>query len=74
MFSEYCEQPFEVEPVEVVDAFGNTHGECGFAAIEMEVVPGKSPAKVQTKFSSCAVWRPTVAGMPACDACLRAVD
>ncbi|KAI7840445.1 hypothetical protein COHA_005871 [Chlorella ohadii] len=25
MFSQYCERPFEVEPVEVVDAFGNTH-------------------------------------------------
>lgn len=25
MFSEYCERPFEVEPVEVVDALGNTH-------------------------------------------------
>ncbi len=27
MFSEYCAVPFEVEPVEVVDAFGATHGE-----------------------------------------------
>ncbi|EFN52909.1 hypothetical protein CHLNCDRAFT_36718 [Chlorella variabilis] len=25
MFSQYCERPFEVEPVEVVDALGNTH-------------------------------------------------
>ncbi|PSC73331.1 putative phenylalanine-tRNA ligase beta subunit [Micractinium conductrix] len=25
MFSQYCERPFEVEPVEVVDAFGQTH-------------------------------------------------
>jgi phenylalanyl-tRNA synthetase beta chain len=30
MFSEYCQAPFEVEPVEVVDAFGETHGaRCG---------------------------------------------
>ena len=28
MFSEYCSQPFEVEPVEVVDASGISHGEC----------------------------------------------
>jgi hypothetical protein len=27
MFSQYCERPFEVEPVEVVDALGNTQGE-----------------------------------------------
>lgn len=27
MFSEYCSTPFEVEPVEVVDAFGHSHGE-----------------------------------------------
>lgn len=26
MFSEYCTQPFEVEPVEVVDAFGEKAG------------------------------------------------
>ncbi len=26
MFSEYCEVPYEVEPVEVVDAFGKSHG------------------------------------------------
>ncbi len=26
MFSEYCAAPFEVEPVEVVDAFGASHG------------------------------------------------
>ena len=26
MFSEYCSTPFEVEPVEVVDAFGKSHG------------------------------------------------
>lgn len=25
MFAEYCERPFEVEPVEVIDAFGDTH-------------------------------------------------
>ncbi len=27
MFSEYCSKPFEVEPVEVVDTFGQSHGE-----------------------------------------------
>ena len=27
MFSEYCSTPFEVEPVEVIDAFGQSHGE-----------------------------------------------
>jgi len=26
MFSQYCTAPFEVEPVEVVDAFGESHG------------------------------------------------
>ncbi len=26
MFSEYCSTKFEVEPVEVVDAFGQSHG------------------------------------------------
>lgn len=26
MFSEYCSTPFEVEPVEVVDALGKSHG------------------------------------------------
>ena len=26
MFSEHCARPFEVEPVEVVDAFGESHG------------------------------------------------
>ena len=27
MFSEYCSTPFEIEPVEVVDSFGQSHGE-----------------------------------------------
>ncbi len=27
MFSEYCSKPFEIEPVEVVDSFGQSHGE-----------------------------------------------
>ena len=27
MFSEYCSKPFEIEPVEVVDAFGDSQGE-----------------------------------------------
>lgn len=27
MFSEYCAVPFEVEPVEVIDSFGESHGE-----------------------------------------------
>ncbi len=27
MFSEYCSTPFEVEPVEVVDSFGQAQGE-----------------------------------------------
>jgi hypothetical protein len=27
MFSEYCSTPFEVEPVEVIDSFGESHGE-----------------------------------------------
>lgn len=27
MFSEYCQVPFEVEPVEVIDSFGESHGE-----------------------------------------------
>jgi hypothetical protein len=26
MFSQYCQTPFEVEPVEVVDALGKIHG------------------------------------------------
>ena len=26
MFSEYCSTPFEIEPVEVVDSFGQAHG------------------------------------------------
>lgn len=26
MFSEYCSTPFEVEPVEVIDSFGESHG------------------------------------------------
>lgn len=26
MFSQYCSTPFEVEPVEVIDAFGESHG------------------------------------------------
>ncbi len=32
MFSEYCTQPFEVEPVEVVDAFGEKAGGLGGVA------------------------------------------
>lgn len=28
MFSEHCATPFEVEPVEVVDALGESHGPC----------------------------------------------
>lgn len=28
MFSEYCEQPYVVEPVEVIDSFGESQGEC----------------------------------------------
>lgn len=28
MFAEYCSEPFEVEPVQVVDSFGEVHGEC----------------------------------------------
>ncbi len=31
MFSQYCEVPFQVEPVEVVDAFGQTQGETPMA-------------------------------------------
>jgi hypothetical protein len=27
MFTEYCTVPFEVEPVEVLDSFGESHGE-----------------------------------------------
>ncbi len=27
MFAEYCSTPFEVEPVEVIDSFGESHGE-----------------------------------------------
>lgn len=27
MFAEYCSMPFEVEPVEVIDSFGESHGE-----------------------------------------------
>lgn len=27
MFSEYCTTPYEIEPVEVIDAFGDSHGE-----------------------------------------------
>jgi hypothetical protein len=26
MFSQYCKVPFEVEPVEVIDSFGESHG------------------------------------------------
>ncbi len=26
MFSEYCSTPFEIEPVEVIDSFGQSHG------------------------------------------------
>ena len=29
MFSEYCAVPFEVEPVEVIDSFGESHGAGG---------------------------------------------
>ena len=39
MFSEYCAQPFTVEPVEVVDAFGKTHGAYG-------CLPACLPARV----------------------------
>ncbi len=28
MFSEYCSEPYTVEPVEVIDSFGESHGEC----------------------------------------------
>lgn len=38
MFSEYCSTPFEVEPVEVIDAFGQSHGEqpctLGFSQVQ----------------------------------------
>jgi hypothetical protein len=27
MFSEYCSSPYVVEPVEVIDSFGESHGE-----------------------------------------------
>jgi phenylalanyl-tRNA synthetase beta chain len=27
MFSEYCSAPYVVEPVEVIDSFGESHGE-----------------------------------------------
>ena len=27
MFSEYCSTPYEIEPVEVIDSFGESHGE-----------------------------------------------
>ena len=26
MFSQYCKVPYEVEPVEVIDSFGESHG------------------------------------------------
>jgi hypothetical protein len=32
MFSEYCAVPFEIEPVEVIDSFGESHGEQTAAA------------------------------------------
>lgn len=28
MFSEYCQTPFEVEPVEVIDSFGESQRKC----------------------------------------------
>lgn len=37
MFAEYCESPFEVEPVEVVDAFGESHVYPDLSPREMEV-------------------------------------
>ncbi|KAL4440220.1 hypothetical protein ABPG75_003221 [Micractinium tetrahymenae] len=37
MFSEYCQRPFEVEPVEVVDALGNTHVYPQLETRQMEV-------------------------------------
>eukprot|EP00887_Chlorella_sp_A99_P005167 scaffold40.g5167.t1 len=37
MFSQYCERPFEVEPVEVVDALGATHVYPDLCCREMEV-------------------------------------
>lgn len=40
MFSEYCATPFEVEPVEVVDAFGESHVYPDLAPREMEVDAG----------------------------------
>ncbi|BDA44356.1 Phenylalanine-tRNA ligase beta subunit [Coccomyxa sp. Obi] len=37
MFSEYCSTPFEVEPVEVIDAFGQSHVFPDLASRVMEV-------------------------------------
>jgi hypothetical protein len=34
MFSEYCAVPFEIEPVEVIDSFGESHGEQTAAAAD----------------------------------------
>ena len=39
MFSEYCSTPFEVEPVEVIDAFGQSHGATRSAAQVMTRFP-----------------------------------
>ncbi len=33
MFSEYCSTPYQIEPVEVVDAFGNTQRESSLSAL-----------------------------------------
>lgn len=37
MFSEHCAQPFEVEPVEVVDALGSTRSEPHVACFSSQV-------------------------------------
>lgn len=47
MFAEYCEVPFEVEPVEVVSSFGETTGErlsCRMPHEARRVLPCDCPA------------------------------
>jgi phenylalanyl-tRNA synthetase beta subunit len=61
MFAEYCAAPFEVEPVEVLDAFGKSHGASEGVQIHasgMETGCRPRPARVCTLlFCSLTVRR-----------------
>uniref|UniRef100_A0A061S4X6 phenylalanine--tRNA ligase n=1 Tax=Tetraselmis sp. GSL018 TaxID=582737 RepID=A0A061S4X6_9CHLO len=57
MFSEYCERPFEIEPVEVVDAFGKATVYPNMASREMEVSVDYITRRIGVELDANAVAR-----------------